>query len=87
MKYYSEEIIRKIYENALIVGIDDAISKAKSIELPDKYGRLIDADECGKVLFDKYTEGLGKWDELYSAGYRYALKYFSQAPTVLEARR
>lgn len=44
MKYYSEEIVRKIYENALIVGIDEAISKAKSIELPDKYGRLKDID-------------------------------------------
>ena len=58
----------------------------KAIALQE-HGRLIDADECGKVLLDKYTEGLDKWDDFYRAGYRYALKYFSQAPTILEASK
>ena len=61
------------------------IRNKKHKRIPSEHGRLIDADECGNVLLDKYTEGLNKWDELYRAGYRYALKYFSQAPTVLEA--
>lgn len=92
MKYYSEETVKKIIAHAGYNGIFCVrepinLGTYSSIELPDKYGRLIDADECGKVLFDKYTEGIDKWDDFYSAGFRYALKYFSQAPTIVEATK
>lgn len=81
MKYYSEDVVRKIYEKALVVGIDEAISKAKSIELPDKYGRLIEADELEKavekmVICDSYE---------YTIAHEMIKKLLKIAPTVLEA--
>ena len=91
MRYFSEETVRQIVKDAMEYGMTISqtlpmdIGHYPNIEIKEPHGRCIDADECGKVLLDKYTEGLGKWDELYRAGYRYALKYFSQAPTVLGA--
>ena len=79
---FGRRLLSLLRPSAEIHGLRKGIKTA--IELPS-HGRLIDADGCGKVLLDKYTEGLDKWDELYRAGYRYALKYFSQAPTIVEA--
>ena len=85
-KYIKVDDLQKYCDNQKDHAITpNDFQRMNFIELPDKYGRLIDADECGKVLLDKYTEGLDKWDELYRAGYRYALKYFSQVPTIVEA--
>ena len=78
MKYYSEDVVRTIYENVLIVGIDDAISKAKSIELPDNHGRLIDADA---IIEQEKPKGIS--NEIWVESHIY--KILNTAPTILEA--
>lgn len=59
MKFFSEDEVRKLIEETNIHdGIrgtaDDYLPMMKCIELPDKYGRLIDADK----LADEYMRYL-----------------------------
>ena len=82
MKYYSEETVKKIIAHAEYNGtfcIQEPIHLGtySSIELPDKYGRLIDAD----ALADKPTRDILTTGDDYADLWR----AIHTAPTILEA--
>lgn len=82
MKYYSEEEVRKLIDETNIHdGItgtsDDYLSEMKSIEIPDKHGRLGD--------FDALVDALRK-QVMVEIPYR-VKEVIEYQPTILEASK
>lgn len=80
MRYFSEETVMDILnkiekENGHSVALSfPNFSELKSINIPSKYGRLIDADELYKVVSSMDKCSMSK-----------VLEYILDAPTILEA--
>ena len=99
MRYYSEDTVRKIIRSVAHTALeqmnsfaDSALAHQPSIELPDKYGRLVDADHVAGVIRTKIDavpcekQGLYSiWNGAYRNGLIRAFSIVDDAPTVLEA--
>ena len=91
MKYYSEETVRKIIAHAEYNGtfcIRESINLGTypSIELPDKHGRLKDADAIKKRI-DDGIENMTRVGIVVDAQFLWDLinVALNEAPTIVEA--
>jgi len=55
------------------------------VELPEKHGRLIDADRAISILLEKAVKAVEEKDVVKSFGLGVATGFISKAPTVIEA--
>ena len=82
MRHYSEDTVRKIIRSVAHTAleqmdnfIDSTLANQPSIELPDRHGRLIDAEEA-----------IDYWDAEMMVIDKYSMHQFlNRIPTVLEA--
>lgn len=87
MKYYSEKTVKMIIMDAMKYGMEISqcvpmsVNTYPSIELPDKYGRLIDADE----VLNKITNGVYPDSMEYTVAVGIIEREIKEAPIILEA--
>ena len=87
MKYYSEEVVKKIITDAMRYGMEISQSvpmsadSYPSFEIPDKHGRIIDSSRAEKFCEDWAN---GKIDYLPLPDEILSILLFS-TPTILEA--
>ena len=83
MKYYSEDTVRKIVRSVAHTALeqmdnfaDAVLAYQPNIELPDKHGRLIDADKLREALLSDEDDRFFTIEDIDEV---------DNAPTVLEA--
>lgn len=82
MKYYSEETVKRLLENKVYHTLKDC----PSIEIPDKHGRLIDADTLADEFYIQLTVDSPYMQRSVADEMVKTVSIASQiAPTVLEA--
>jgi len=75
MKYFDEETVKRLLENNIYHTLEDC----PFIEIPDKHGRLVDADLL-KLVHCKDCK-----DNCFYCDSAYVIEMIDEAPTVLKA--